>query len=367
MEKLIICVILLIVSSSFIYLMKIGNHYDCSGEKMRKRIAAILALSTVIFGLDLCVGGCAFDRILFELLMAIIPISIISLSMWKDRWSRVLVYVFIAVGLALVIYYISVLLGLMDMAPSSVFMPMSAVLIMALPVSFVCALLGRLVDISAIMQSGNAWASLCLGVDVFYCLSITLESVLSFICVLLLENSFVWIVLVLFILLSASIPAYAHRAVDSTQFVCMRRHESRVLEALKILPVEGAGTGSLEDDVYKEIYDRVVQYFDEEKPYLSSELTINDVCQAVFSNRLYISRAISRYTGRNFCQFVNYHRVIYSMEYFRSDTNLKVAEIWPASGFNSIVSYSMAFRLFVGLNPSEWCRKEKIRLSRIKK
>lgn len=367
MEKLIICVILLIASSSFIYLMMKGNRYDCSGDNMRKRVAAILALSTVIFGLDIFAGECTFGRILFNLLMAIVPISIISLSIWKDSWSRRLVYIFIAAGLAVAIHYMLVALGLMDMMPSSVFMSLSAILIITLPLSFVFALIRRLVDVSSLMQCGNTWTFLCLGVDVVHCLIITLEAVVTFICILLLENSFIWILPVMFILLSAVIPAYAHRAVDSTQFIFMRKHETRVLEAMKILPVEGAGVGGPEDDTYKEIYDRVVQYFDEEKPYLSSNLTINDICQAVFSNRLYISRAISRYTGRNFCQFVNYHRVIYSMEYFRSDTNLKVAEIWPVCGFNSIVSFSMAFRLFVGLNPSEWCRKEKIRLSRNKK
>jgi hypothetical protein len=33
-------------------------------------------------------------------------------------------------------------------------------------------------------------------------------------------------------------------------------------------------------------------------------------------------------------------------------------------GFNTIVSYNMAFKLFMGENPSDWCRKEKIRIFR---
>ena len=133
---------------------------------------------------------------------------------------------------------------------------------------------------------------------------------------------------------------------------------------MKLAPVEVAGMGSRDNDVFKDIYERVVEYFEREKPFLNGDLTINDIVSVVFTNKLYISRAISQYTGRNFCQFVNYYRVMYSVECFRRNPELKVAELWPMCGFNTIVSYNMAFRLFMGENPSDWCRKEKIRMSR---
>jgi transcriptional regulator GlxA family with amidase domain len=49
------------------------------------------------------------------------------------------------------------------------------------------------------------------------------------------------------------------------------------------------------------------------------------------------------------------------MQCFRENPDLKIYELATMSGFNSIVSYNMAFRLFMGENPSEWCRKEKTR------
>ena len=101
--------------------------------------------------------------------------------------------------------------------------------------------------------------------------------------------------------------------------------------------------------------------------YLNSSLTINDVVKVVFTNKLYISRAISQFTGRNFCQFVNYYRVTYSVRTFRDNPALKVAELALMSGFNSVVSFSMAFRLYMGESPSDWCRKERSRLIRRKK
>ena len=68
---------------------------------------------------------------------------------------------------------------------------------------------------------------------------------------------------------------------------------------------------------------RVIDYFDTSRPYLNHELTINDIVNVLFTNKLYISKAISAYTGRNFCQFVNYYRVTYAVELFRKDTSCK--------------------------------------------
>ena len=116
------------------------------------------------------------------------------------------------------------------------------------------------------------------------------------------------------------------------------------------------------DDPYREIYDRITAYFDKSMPYLNSGLTIADIGRGVFSNKLYISKAISQYTGRNFCQFVNYHRVAYSVNLFRKNPDLNVTELANASGFNNVASFSTAFKLFMNENPSDWCRRERVLL-----
>ena len=126
---------------------------------------------------------------------------------------------------------------------------------------------------------------------------------------------------------------------------------------------DSSGTALL----YKNLYDRVLEYFVESKPYLNPNLTINDVVSVVFSNKLYISRAISKFTGRNFCQFVNYYRIVHAIEQYRNNTDLKVIELAVQSGFNSAVSFGMAFKLYMGEKPGDWCRREKIRLDKLKK
>ena len=61
------------------------------------------------------------------------------------------------------------------------------------------------------------------------------------------------------------------------------------------------------------------------------------------------------------------YRVIHAVELFRSDTSLKVLELASKSGFNSGVSFGMAFRLYMGEKPGDWCRREKFRLEKLKK
>ena len=64
---------------------------------------------------------------------------------------------------------------------------------------------------------------------------------------------------------------------------------------------------------------------------------------------------------------MNYYRVLHSIQMFRENPDLKVIEMATRSGFNSSVSYSMAFRLYMGESPSDWCRKEKFKVKRRKK
>ena len=164
-----------------------------------------------------------------------------------------------------------------------------------------------------------------------------------------------------------TVMALAFRIANDSAMIFSHRMERRILESLKVAAVEVPNDVTKADTAYQEIYDRIVAYFETEKPYLRSDLIIDDLVKVVFSNKLYISRAISQITGRNFCQFVNYYRVIHSMECFRNNPDHKIHELASMSGFNSIVSYNMAFRLFMGENPSDWCRKEKSRIIKKKK
>ena len=49
------------------------------------------------------------------------------------------------------------------------------------------------------------------------------------------------------------------------------------------------------------------------------------------------------------------------------NTDLKVHELASRSGFNSAVSFGMAFKLYMGEKPGDWCRRERYRMDKLKK
>jgi YesN/AraC family two-component response regulator len=170
------------------------------------------------------------------------------------------------------------------------------------------------------------------------------------------------------LLLLLEVVAVAVRISFDSSFVIMHDHERVIVESMRISHMEShASSNPKVDSQYKDLYERIEAYFEMAKPYLDGSLTINDIVKVVYSNKVYISKAICHYTGRNFRQFVNYYRVMYSMDHFRANPELKVSELAERCGFNTVVSYTMAFRLFMNETPSEWCRKERAKILKTKK
>ena len=115
-----------------------------------------------------------------------------------------------------------------------------------------------------------------------------------------------------------------------------------------------------EDRKMNNLYGRVMLFMNEKKPYLDPTFCMEDMAEQLYSNKLYLSRTINILSGRNFRQFVNYHRIQYAMALFKKDPRLKVAEAASMSGFNSTVSFNMAFKVNTGRTPSEWIQEHAI-------
>ena len=104
----------------------------------------------------------------------------------------------------------------------------------------------------------------------------------------------------------------------------------------------------------------VEKLFEEEKPYLDENITVGDIARRLYTNKAYLSRAIKEHAGKNFCQYVNHYRIMYAMEAFRENPWLRVAELADISGFHTIVSFNMAFRLVTDESPGEWCKRVRL-------
>lgn len=146
----------------------------------------------------------------------------------------------------------------------------------------------------------------------------------------------------------------------------LRRFRGRHLQPLRRWrnslekKVESCMGGRREDrreNLYRSVFGRIEEYFNKENPYLDMELCIANVAERVYTNKVYVSRAISECSGSNFCQYVNGYRIRYAMDCFMRNPALKVTDLSAMSGFRTVASYNMAFRRFVGEVPSEWMRR----------
>ncbi len=142
----------------------------------------------------------------------------------------------------------------------------------------------------------------------------------------------------------------------SGRTMMLRRRKEETLRSIVydnrgVLPPDPA-----EDAGLYAVYTKAVDYLGRERPFLDEDFSLADLAQAVFSNKLYLSRAINRYSGRNFRQFINYHRIMYSIELMKKDRRLRVIQLAMMSGFHSVVTYNMAFKLMTNTTPSEYLR-----------
>lgn len=272
----------------------------------------------------------------------------------------------VMIPLVSISYIICLMLNLGN--TSTVFLVSAGVVAITFSCLFLWMIWRRLRDVKSVIKSGNVWSFLTLCVDFIYILVPLLLLCLLSLIRIVIPYILAVSVYVSVILLLLEVVAIAVRVSYSSAFVLMHDHESVIVESMKISVTDASATSDNNgEDQYKLLYDRIVLYFETSKPYLDGNLTINDLVKTVYSNKVYISKAIFRYTGRNFRQFVNYYRIMYSISIFRENPELKVTELSEHSGFNTVVSYTMAFRLFMDETPSEWCRKERAKILKPKK
>lgn len=327
----------------------------------------VLMSALMVLIVDLAVSPSCGPWLNVCLMLALTGMFLLTSSLWETDKIRRWAVAAVIGNVLLAIWQALCAAGVSRPAPDSAVMLLAGFLLVCQDGLFIAGLASRVRSVKAVMKTGTVWANVGLGIDALYLLVAT-GVVSIYFCISAISGTSAGMHAALAtLLLGGELAAYGYRILTDSVFVLWRKQEQRIVESLKVTSVESASDMSRIDEVYKDIYERIVAYFEREKPFLDSELTINDLVKVLYSNKLYISRAISQFTGRNFCQFVNYYRIKYSTECFKSNHDLKIHEMSSMSGFNSIVSFNMAFRLYMGENPSDWCRKEKGRFVKGKK
>ena len=109
--------------------------------------------------------------------------------------------------------------------------------------------------------------------------------------------------------------------------------------------------------VYSMVFKRVQQFLEDKMPFLDDDFSLSRLSEEIFTNKHYVSRAISECSGMNFCQFINTYRIRYAIDCIQHNPRLKVSELAVMCGFKTQSSFNQAFRKYTGDTPSDWVRR----------
>jgi AraC-like DNA-binding protein len=177
--------------------------------------------------------------------------------------------------------------------------------------------------------------------------------------------------LLLVLLLIVAIRLYIKSMKERSQFLIrlkdsqLDRHQTQ-LQLLKarlqdLENSENTGkyrTSSLSPGDKSYLLKRLIELMESEKPYLDSDLTLQNLAKRLHINQRYLSQVINENTGESFYFFINTFRLEEAKRLLRKDENQEksVLDICYAAGFNSKSSFYRAFRKCTGLSPCEFRR-----------
>jgi len=111
--------------------------------------------------------------------------------------------------------------------------------------------------------------------------------------------------------------------------------------------------------VEKSLIEKLIEYYNNEKPFLNSKLKVDDVAKQLGVNQKEIATAIKQFDNSNFNAFTNKLRVEEARRKFENPDfdNYKMEVISEQSGFGTIQSFYNAFELYTGVKPAYYRAK----------
>lgn len=133
-------------------------------------------------------------------------------------------------------------------------------------------------------------------------------------------------------------------------------------EDLSIKKIKKYAKSSLKDNKSTELWKKLNDIMNLEKPYLNPEYRLNHLAEQVESSVHHVSQVINEKKGVSFSEFINQYRVKEAQELLSSEKadHLSILGISIEAGFNSKTAFYNTFKKITGLTPSEYKRQHKL-------
>ncbi len=142
----------------------------------------------------------------------------------------------------------------------------------------------------------------------------------------------------------------------TVRYALLTLHKDNIIK--RKTNVEKYSRSALTDVDMNRISQKVILYFENEKPYLSEDFTLDDLSDKLGIIKNYITQAININLKENFYSLVNRYRID-EVKIVLSDSsnNNSLLETALMSGFNSKSVFNKKFKEITGITPSEWKKK----------
>ena len=114
-------------------------------------------------------------------------------------------------------------------------------------------------------------------------------------------------------------------------------------------------------EAYVVLAEQLKKCMDEENIYLNPKLTLQDVSNAIGTNRTYLSDYLNKILKTTFYEYVNSLRISRACELIdlmTAENKRSMQEIAEVSGFNSISTFNRSFVKIMGMTPSQYLAKK---------
>lgn len=117
---------------------------------------------------------------------------------------------------------------------------------------------------------------------------------------------------------------------------------------------------SLTPSASRSLLDRVLEYVEQEKPYLDNELRLSGLAGQLDISIHHLSQVINEQLGKSFSDFINAYRVEEAKRLLANPRykDRYVIAIAYESGFNNKTSFNKAFKAHTGMSPSQYRRRK---------
>ena len=150
--------------------------------------------------------------------------------------------------------------------------------------------------------------------------------------------------------------AYSFYAIKQPEILEFPSSADEESEANDLTNTERYARSGLRDEQAEEYLTQLLQYMDDEKPYIDGDLTIDDLSRKTGIPRHYITEVLNEKHGRNFFCFINEYRVreVISRIMDPKFQHYTILAIAFDSGFNSKSTFNSFFKAHTGKTPSAY-------------